>query len=156
MNLARQSTDEHRERFERAALPLLDDVYGAALAMARSPVGAQELVQQTYARAYAEYELRGTRDGSDQNDELRTWLYRTLTDTFVHWYQRQRDSDLVRALDALPDELRITVYLADVARFSYAEIADITNTSTDTVLARLRQARHRLRTELLETSALST
>jgi RNA polymerase sigma-70 factor, ECF subfamily len=142
MILARQSTDERRERFEQAALPLLDDVYRAALAMARSPAGARQLVQETYARAYAAYELLG------RDAEPRTWLFRVLTDTFVYSYRRQPDSAVARALDALPDELRIAVYLADVERFSYAQIADIMTTSTDIVLDRLRRGRRQLRAHL--------
>lgn len=146
MSPARQS-DERRERFESVALPLLDELYRAALTMTRSPVGAQQLVQETFARAYAAYELTGM-DG-----QPRSWLFRTLTDTFAHWYRQQPDSDVTRAMDALPDELRIAVHLADVEQFSYAEIADITSTSVDTVAGRLREGRRQLGARLTTPAA---
>lgn len=61
---------------------------------------------------------------------------------------RLPDSDILGALRDLPDELRLAVYLADVAGYPYREIADIMGTPISTVIARLHRARHGLRDRL--------
>lgn len=134
-----QGTAARRARFEQAALPFVDTLYTAAATMTRDPATARELVQDTYARAYIGFELFGWQD-----KDMRSWLYRTLADTYAYWYQRRPESRAVRAWYDLPDELRIAVYLADVEEFSETEIADITNTTVETVRTRLRRGRRRL------------
>ncbi len=170
-------------RFERDALPLLDQLYGAAMKMTRNPQDAQDLVQETYLKAYAAF------DSFAEGTNLKAWLYRIMTNSYINGYRkRQRepflgavddledwqmggaesttamssrsaeaeaidrapDSVVTRALNALPEDFRMAVYLADVEGFSYQEIADIVGVPIGTVMSRLHRGRGRLRTALRE------
>jgi len=73
-----------RERFERDAIPLLDPLYPAALRMTRNASDAEDLVQETAAKAYASFDQ--FRDGTN----LRAWLHRILTNTFITWYRKKQ------------------------------------------------------------------
>jgi RNA polymerase sigma-70 factor (ECF subfamily) len=82
-------TETHGQRaarFERDALPYLDHLYPAALRMTRQPADADDLIQETFTRAYASF------DQFEPGTNLKAWLYRILTNTFIASYRkRQRD-----------------------------------------------------------------
>ena len=63
------------ERFERDAMPLLDQLFGAAMRMTRNPQDAEDLVQETYAKAFAAF------DRFEEGTNLRAWMFRILTNT---------------------------------------------------------------------------
>jgi RNA polymerase sigma-70 factor (ECF subfamily) len=72
------------ERFERDALPFLDQLYSAAMRMTRNPQDAEDLVQETFAKAFAAFHQ--FKEGTN----LKAWLYRILTNTFINSYRRKQ------------------------------------------------------------------
>jgi RNA polymerase sigma-70 factor (ECF subfamily) len=80
------ATPDPRDLFEEQAIPFLDQLYGAALRMTRNPADAQDLVQETFVKAYAAF------GQFEQGTNLKAWLYRILTNTFINTYRKkQRD-----------------------------------------------------------------
>ncbi|WP_431309388.1 sigma-70 family RNA polymerase sigma factor [Gordonia sesuvii] len=79
-----ESQEALTERFERDALPLLDQMYGAALRMTRNPADAEDLVQETYVKAFSAFS--SFREGTN----LKAWLYRILTNTYINGYRKKQ------------------------------------------------------------------
>lgn len=73
-----------RRRFEEQALPHLDHLYAAALRLTRNPQDAEDLVQDTFLRAY------GAWDSFIDGSNCRAWLIRILTNGFINNYRRGR------------------------------------------------------------------
>jgi RNA polymerase sigma-70 factor (ECF subfamily) len=87
-----------RERFERDVLPMLPSLYGAALRMTRNPADAEDLVQDTYLRAFRGF--ASFKEGTN----LKAWLYRILTNSFINTYRkRQREPQTVEGPDDLDE-----------------------------------------------------
>jgi RNA polymerase sigma-70 factor, ECF subfamily len=85
---------ERRERFERDVLPLLPNLYSAALRMTRNPSDAEDLVQDTILRAYRGF------SSFQEGTNLKAWLYRILTNGFINTYRkRQREPVTVEGPD---------------------------------------------------------
>ncbi len=87
-----------RGRFERDVLPLLPSLYGAALRMTRNPADAEDLVQDTYLRAFRGF------SGFKEGTNLKAWLYRILTNSFINTYRKkQRQPQTVEGPDDLDE-----------------------------------------------------
>lgn len=88
---------ELSERFERDAMPLLDQLYGAALRMTRKPADAEDLVQETYLKAFAAF--RSFREGTN----LKAWMYRILTNTYINGYRKRQRQPAQYPTDEITD-----------------------------------------------------
>lgn len=83
--------------FEEQALPFIDQLYAAALRMTKNPADAQDLVQETFVKAYAAF-------GSfTQGTNLKAWLYRILTNTFINTYRKKQREPYQGTIDDLED-----------------------------------------------------
>jgi len=80
---------EQNARFERDALPYLDALYGAALRMTKNPESAEDLVQETFAKAFMSFHQ------FTEGTNLRAWLYRILTTTFINIYRKEQRQPLI-------------------------------------------------------------
>jgi RNA polymerase sigma-70 factor (ECF subfamily) len=80
---------ELNSRFERDALPFLDAMYSAALRMTKNPESAEDLVQETFAKAFASFHQ------FTEGTNLRAWLYRILTTTFINIYRKEQRQPLI-------------------------------------------------------------
>lgn len=85
------------ERFEHEALPYLDQLYGAALRMTRNPADAEDLVQETYAKAFAAFA------SFQEGTNLRAWLFRILTNTYINIYRKKQRQPFQAGADELTD-----------------------------------------------------
>ncbi|HMK96255.1 MAG TPA: sigma-70 family RNA polymerase sigma factor [Acidimicrobiales bacterium] len=86
-----------KERFAEQAMPFMGSLYSAALRMTRNAADAEDLVQETYLKAYRAY-------GSFQEGtNLKSWLYRILTNTFINTYRARRRRPAETELDDVED-----------------------------------------------------
>lgn len=85
------------ELFEEQALPFLDQLYAAALRMTKNPADAQDLVQETFVKAYAAF------GQFKQGTNLKAWLYRILTNTFINTYRKKQREPFQGTIDDLED-----------------------------------------------------
>jgi len=114
-------TDEERAaRFERDALPYLDQLYGAALRMTRNPADAEDLVQETFVKAFAAF------TSFTEGTNLKAWLFRILTNAFINTYRKKQRQPLQTGTDDLDDwQMRYTqAYATGELRSAEAEALD--------------------------------
>jgi len=159
--------------FATEALSHIDSLYRTALRLTRVPADAEDLVQDTYLRAFR------AADTFEPGTNLRAWLFTILHNTARNRARdRARDTvtadsevveraadvspsrgadnpetlllrevltpELQRAIDELPDAFRQAVWLRDVEEFSYAEIADMLGIPAGTVMSRISRGRRML------------
>jgi RNA polymerase sigma-70 factor, ECF subfamily len=172
-------------RFAEQAMEYMSPLYTAALRMTRNTADAEDLVQETYLKAYRGF------GGFEQGTNLKAWLYRILTNTFINSYRSKKrrpeeseldevedlylyrrlggleaaaagrsaedelmdlitDQEVKDAIEALPEQFRMAVLLADVEGFSYKEIAEILDIPIGTVMSRLHRGRKALQKALFD------
>jgi RNA polymerase sigma-70 factor (ECF subfamily) len=168
-------------RFEEEALELADQMYRVARRLVSTREEAEDLVQETYARAFR------SRRSFTPGTNLRAWLFRILTNLNIDRGRReQRSPDLqpmeesdyylynrleqdgnddesrvverlsqdavVQALSAVPHNFRDVLVLVDIGDFSYQDAAQILDVPVGTVMSRLHRGRRILKQELAETA----
>ena len=177
---ARRIAEDARDRvrFEEEALELADQVYRVARRLVSTTEEAEDLVQETYARAFR------SRRSYTPGTNLRAWLFRILTNLNIDRGRRkQRTPDMqpmeegdyylynqleaksgeddedrvverlsqdsiVEALSAVPHNYRDAVVLVDIGDFSYADAAQILDVPIGTIMSRLHRGRRILKQEL--------
>ncbi len=171
--------------FAEQAMEYMSPLYSAALRMTRNPADAEDLVQETYLKAYRGF------GGFTEGTNLKAWLYRILTNTYINSYRSKKrrpdeteldevedlylyrrlggleavaasrsaedelmdfftDDEVKQAIEALPEQFRMAVLLADVEGFSYKEIAEILDIPIGTVMSRLHRGRKFLQKRLFD------
>jgi len=169
--------------FADDAMEFVPQLYSAALRMTRNPSDAEDVVQEALLKAYRGYHT------FQAGTNLKAWLYRILTNTYINRYRKKSrrpaevelgeledlylykrlgsgesggsersaeeealdrfvDEDIKAAVEALPDNFRMPVLLADVEGFSYKEIAEIMDVPIGTVMSRLHRGRKALQRAL--------
>ncbi len=171
--------------FADQAMELMPSLYAAAVRMTRNRADAEDLVQETYLKAYRGF------GGFEQGTNLKAWLFRILTNSFINTYrakqrrpqesglddvedlylyrrlpavdeatrsrsaesdvlERITDGEVKAAIEDLPEQFRLPVYLADVEGFAYKEIAEMLDIPIGTVMSRLHRGRKRMHQALYE------
>jgi len=171
--------------FADQAMEHMPSLYAAAMRMTRNKADAEDLVQETYLKAYRAFA------SFQEGTNLRAWLYRILTNTFINIYRAKKrrpeendlddvedlylyrrlggleaaqagrsaedevldqitEGEVKAAIEALPEQFRMAVLLADVEGFQYKEIAEILNIPIGTVMSRLHRGRRALQKSLFE------
>ncbi len=169
--------------FADQAMGHMAALYAAAMRMTRNRADAEDLVQEAYLRAYRGF------GGFQEGTNLKAWLFRILTNTYINIYrakqrrpeetelddveelylyrrlasvdtatrgrsaehdvlERITDHEVKAAIEALPEQFRLPVYLADVEGFAYKEIAEILDIPIGTVMSRLHRGRKGLEKRL--------
>ncbi len=88
---------ERRRLFQEQALPFMDQLYGAAMRMTKNPADAADLVQETFVKAFAAFAQ------FEQGTNLKAWLYRILTNTFINVYRKKQRDPYQGTIDELED-----------------------------------------------------
>jgi RNA polymerase sigma-70 factor (ECF subfamily) len=165
-----------KNEFERIALQYMDSAYSIALGMTRDATEAEDLVQDTYLRAYKFF------DKFESGTNFRAWLLTILKNTYINKYRRESktpqmvdiselqmsselasestpendifskllDDDVTAAVNSLPKDFHSAVVLSDLEGLAYKEIAEILNVPIGTVMSRLHRGRKFLRSRLNE------
>ena len=111
-----------RELFEEQALPFIDQLYGAGIRMTRNPADAQDLVQETFVKAFGAFR------SFQQGTNLKAWLYRILTNTYINSYRKKQRDPYKSSTDDLEEwqlgEAQSTTSASRTSRSAEAEAID--------------------------------
>ncbi len=158
------------EIFETEAMRHIDDLFRTAKRITMNQIEAEDLVQETYMQAWKSF------DQYEPGTNCRAWLYKIMFNKFDHQRRKKftqakyfqeaddlvflgaayqapvpenlSDSQVIAALDKLPEHYRSVVLLADVHEFDYKEVAQVLDIPIGTVMSRLSRARAQLRKSL--------
>ena len=168
---------DRRKEFEETALQYKDELYKSALRMTRNEIEAEDLVQETFLRAYRFF------NKFEKGTSMKAWLLKILKNTFINKFNEQSkmpeyidfeqlkfyeeepidpndpeediiyrlfDDEVMKSVHALPGEFRDVIILSDVQGFSYKEVSEILGCPIGTVMSRLHRGRKLLRKSLYE------
>ncbi|OHB70593.1 MAG: hypothetical protein A2W23_07685 [Planctomycetes bacterium RBG_16_43_13] len=166
-----------RKEFEDIVLGYADALYNMALKLTKERSTAEDLVQETYEKAYKNFHQ------FEKGTNIKAWLFTIMTNTYINQYRRKSREPAVldfttmdsgdadkettyfslddidamkeklgdepkRALEKLAPEYRMVFLLSTFEGFSYKEIAEITGCPLGTVMSRLFRAREFMKNEL--------
>ncbi|MBB6403970.1 RNA polymerase sigma-70 factor (ECF subfamily) [Arthrobacter sp. AZCC_0090] len=97
VDFASETPEQRRARFERDAMQYVDQLYSAAMRMARNPSDAEDLVQEAYTKAFSAFHQY--KPGTN----LKAWLYRILTNTYINLYRKRQREPLQSNSDTIED-----------------------------------------------------
>lgn len=115
------ASQELAERFEDEALPLLNQLYGGALRMTRNPPDAEDLVQETYLKAYKAFH------SFKQGTNLKAWLYRIMTNTYINSYRKKQRQPAQQLTEEITDYQLYTTSSHDSTGLQSAEVEALKN-----------------------------
>ena len=165
------------ESFEEIALPHLNAVYRAAVAICGRQGEAEDLVQDTFVKAFERFEL------FEQGTNCKAWLFQILRNAWIDRLRHRKivgrimpldeeivaetskdcetvwsnaedlienfsDEQIIKALGELPEDQRLTLFLTDVEQLSQKEVAKMTGVAVGTVKSRASRARSELKNKL--------
>ena len=112
--------NEITTRFEQQALVHLDQLYAAALRMTRNSADAEDLVQETFIKAFANFHQ------FEEGTNMRAWLFRILTNTFINTYRKKQREPLQSTTDEVEDwqQVRAEAHTSTGLRSAEAEALD--------------------------------
>lgn len=178
--MAQQDEADRLRRFEQEALPHLDALFNTALRMTRNRSDAEDLVQDTYFKAYRFF------DRYEPGTNCKAWLFKILTNTGINAFAKRArrpanvnfddvepvlaaprtsrpvpagdfaaladlvDDEVKAALETVPEPFRLVLVLSGVEGFAYKEIAEILDIPIGTVMSRLFRARKLLQAALFD------
>jgi RNA polymerase sigma-70 factor (ECF subfamily) len=158
------------ERFEREAMPHLNDLFRTANRLVNDRARAEDVVQEVYLQAWKSFHR------FEAGTNCRAWLFKILFHCVNHhrrkWFrfpllkekeefleanltyspplpEHLSDEDILAALDRIPTDFRAVVLLVDVQEFAYKDAAEILGTPIGTVMSRLSRGRRLLREQLV-------
>ena len=164
--------------FSSAQLPYYSQLYKTALRMTRSVADTEDLLQETYLKAYRYY------DGFEEGTNLKAWLFRIMKNNFINSYRKRKvepekfeldelrdsgddigfnepaepevdvvgeemDPSIARAINALPHDYKMALLLVDIQGHTYQEVAETLAVPVGTVMSRLYRARTKIERVLL-------
>ncbi|KKO80830.1 MULTISPECIES: sigma-70 family RNA polymerase sigma factor [Corynebacterium] len=117
--MATETTSETLQKqrlFEEQALPLLDQLYGGAMRLTRNPQDAEDLIQETYLKAFSNF------DSFKQGTNLKAWLYRIMTNAYINSYRKAKRRPVESSADELSDFQLYTTSGHDSTGLESAEV----------------------------------
>jgi RNA polymerase sigma-70 factor (ECF subfamily) len=150
--------------FNSSELPFHDQLYKTALRMTRSVAETEDLLQETYLKAFRYY------SGFEEGTNLKAWLFRIMKNNFINGYRKRKvqpqsveidelsenaslstemDEDVARAISALPHNYKMALLLVDIQGHTYQEVAETLAVPVGTVMSRLYRGRAKIEKALL-------
>lgn len=163
--------------FSSGTLPYYDQLYKTALRMTRSVPESEDLLQETYLKAFRYY------SGFEEGTNLKAWLFRIMKNNFINGYRKRKiqpqqveldelrdsgdfdglveaspetaalseemDDDVARAINALPHDYKMALLLVDIQGHTYQEVADMLAVPVGTVMSRLYRGRTKVEKALM-------
>ena len=114
--MAPMAETDLKTRFTEEAMPLLDQLYGGALRMTRNPQDAEDLVQETFLKAYNAF------DSFKPGTNLKAWMYRIMTNTYINSYRKKKRRPLETSAEDVTDHQLYTTSSHDSTGLESAEV----------------------------------